>query len=774
MNHRTTVVLLILFFSGLIVLWWADYAGVPTAEQRRQMAGRVLPVLIDTPVEDIRRVEIVRDGERVSLDRRGGGRWQMTGPVDAAADPSLVEGLVRNLKVLSMAPDSGTISGSARDYGLGQEAATVRVSGTDLRTPLAELRVGGTVGDLRYVQPAGEPGIEVVDARLLAALDLPASGWRDLALFRLLSFQVASLTVAGPGLNLKATRDREEGRWRLIRPFRTPAEEAKMEDILAELAAIVVADGAEGFVANDVVDLAPYGLDSPAMTIELAPLPDSGTPQTLFVGKAVPGQGDRIYARRGDQDDVVRIDAKKLGAIAISPDALRSQRVADIQPAAVDVLRVEALGRVFELARTPRGWDLLQPSRGEADPEAVQALILGLAGLQARAFLDEGKVDEPGLEPPVMTVRLWQGPPRPGSSFGDPGDPKGELRLDLHIGRHDVLKKSVYARLAGDRTVLALPDSILGVLPKSPLSYRDRTIVAVNPGRVSRLTVAREEGTYTLVATDAPGTPPRWRMSAPVEGPADDESVANVLGMLAPLRAERLVAEEVGDGKAFGLEAPGLSVSWTSLPEGGEGPGETDREPRTLRISLKGPTADTFYAHVTGSPMVFIVGGPQIQPLLAEFREHRVVSFPAAKLTGLVLRWPGKSLSVAREAGPTAGPAVWTRQPGSEGIPFDLSRLDAMVNSLANLNVLRFTQYAGPFPESAGLTPPRLAIEVVLAGEPGRRLIRVGNARADGTHYATVAPGDEGPVFLLAGTGWAEVVKSPKGGEELPENVFAP
>ena len=282
-----------------------------------------------------------------------------------------------------------------------------------------------------------------------------------------------------------------------------------------------------------------------------------------------------------------------------------------------------------------------------------------------------------------------------------------------------MLKKTVFARLAGDRSVMALPDSILGVLPKSPLSYRDRTILAVDPGRVSRLTIARAEGTYTLVAADDPGKPPRWRMSAPVEGPADDESVARVLGMLAPLRAERLVAEELGDGKAFGLDAPGLSVTWSSRPEEGEGQGETSREPQTLRISLKGPTADTFYANVTGSPLVFTVGGPQLQPLLAEFRDHRVLSFPAAKVTRLVLRWPGRTLSLAREAGPAAGPSAWKRQPGSEGIRFDLSRLDALVNALASLSVPRFTQYAGPFPESAGLDPPRLAIEVELAGEPG-------------------------------------------------------
>ena len=72
-------------------------------------------------------------------------------------------------------------------------------------------------------------------------------------------------------------------------------------------------------------------------------------------------------------------------------------------------------------------------------------------------FLDEEKVESPALEPPAMTVRVWQGPPRTGSSAGATGGPKGELRLDLRIGRHDVLKKTVFARLVGDRTILACP-----------------------------------------------------------------------------------------------------------------------------------------------------------------------------------------------------------------------------------------------------------------------------------------------------------------------------
>ena len=94
------------------------------------------------------------------------------------------------------------------------------------------------------------------------------------------------------------------------------------------------------------------------------------------------------------------------------------------------LLRIQALGRVFELSRTPTGWNSSGREPGKADPEAVQALILGLAQLQASAFLDEAKWTNPGLDPPVMTVQVWQGPPRSGSPAA-PGRAEGEPRLDL-------------------------------------------------------------------------------------------------------------------------------------------------------------------------------------------------------------------------------------------------------------------------------------------------------------------------------------------------------
>ena len=116
-------------------------------------------------------------------------------------------------------------------------------------------------------------------------LKLVPAQWRDKSLFHMPSFRVGTLTVTGPGRDLKV--DRDEGHWQLIRPLRAVAEDEKVEGIVAELTSLQVAKGDDGFVANDVTDAdaAKYGLDQPSMTIELRPAIGPVKPQTLVVGK---------------------------------------------------------------------------------------------------------------------------------------------------------------------------------------------------------------------------------------------------------------------------------------------------------------------------------------------------------------------------------------------------------------------------------------------------------------------------------------------------------
>ena len=105
---------------------------------------------------------------------------------------------------------------------------------------------------------------------------------------------------------------------------------------------------------------------APAVTVELTTTRPSEGPLVLHVGKPVPDHPDRVYVRQGDQDDVVIVDAKALSEVPTSAVALRSQQVADIEPAAVTRIEIQARDDTFALARSQKGWELTAPRAGES------------------------------------------------------------------------------------------------------------------------------------------------------------------------------------------------------------------------------------------------------------------------------------------------------------------------------------------------------------------------------------------------------------------------
>ena len=268
MKNRGTYLLLALFFAGLLGLWVADFSRVPTRAQRDHMSNRVLSGLIETKPDDLRKVEILGGDEPIVFERKEGNRWQMTTPMDVAADPSKVETLAYNLKELSRRPESATLEVDPAEYGLDKPERTIKLWGVATDAPLATLDVGRVSLDRRYVRAGGSEGVEVVDARGLDLLRLAAVGWRDHELFRVPSFEVDALTLASGGRSLKLRRGR--GAWHVVEPVRLLAADARVDGLIADLGSLRVL-GDDRFVANDVeeADLARFGLGTPALTINV-------------------------------------------------------------------------------------------------------------------------------------------------------------------------------------------------------------------------------------------------------------------------------------------------------------------------------------------------------------------------------------------------------------------------------------------------------------------------------------------------------------------------
>ena len=538
-THRTTYSLLVVFFAGLLVLWGLEYYGVRTDKEIQARGSLILPDLRETAPSGVRRLSIERGKERLVFERReGGGQWQMVEPMNVAAEPSRLETLVRNLKELPRSLDAGSMTGSPATFGLDQPEAIVRVWGeqkdgtgaTD--APLAILEIGKTVKRLRYVRPAGDTSIEVADAKLLSAVDQPVLEWRERAVVPVATFQVESVSIKRGESQIRVNRTRN-GRFKLVEPFAAPADAPKVESLLAAISSLRVSDGAKGFVANDVGDFSPFGLSPPSATIEVRTARYKENPLVLEIGKPVPDHPDRIYVRRADQDDVVSVNAQPLSELPRSAAGLRSQKVADFEPVAVSQIKIKSPVQNFLLKKESNDWVQKEPKEEKADSLTVATLLKHLEGMQTSEFLDPSKVRDPQLKPPLVTIQLTE--TRVGRAAASASI--DEVVLDLQVGRYDQARKVCFARLANDESILAIPDTILQVLPKTAMEFRDKAVITASAANVKKLIITRAGRTDELVPEPS-GEPNRWRMHRPIDAPADSRSITQILALLQPAREQ--------------------------------------------------------------------------------------------------------------------------------------------------------------------------------------------------------------------------------------------
>ena len=275
-EHRNTLILMVLFFASLLAFWGLQNSGVLTEKERRLRQSRLLPDLLNVPEADIARVTIERGKERLAFERRGKGpgRWQMVEPLDVAAEPTRLESLVRTLKDLRRSPDSGTIGGDPAIYGLDAPAATSGFSTARTRAPASRpspsrrsksaSRSAARATSVPTMRRDSRPSTPSSWRPSICRLSTGASRWS----WELPTFEVARLSIKRPDQIISAERARR-GRWKLTEPVKIPANPAKVESLLAALAALRVVKGADGYVADNVKDLAPYGLAPPAVTVEL-------------------------------------------------------------------------------------------------------------------------------------------------------------------------------------------------------------------------------------------------------------------------------------------------------------------------------------------------------------------------------------------------------------------------------------------------------------------------------------------------------------------------
>ncbi len=218
----------------------------------------------------------------------------------------------------------------------------------------------------------------------------------------------------------------------------------------------------------------------------------------------------------------------------------------EFDPEAVTQVVLVYPDRELHLAKDDDGWHITQPIEARADSPAVENLVKAVDEAEVSRTLDEPQPDLAlyGLDTPAVTVQL---------RLGD-----GELP-PVTIGKDTPVGYSVYVQRAGEDSILLTPQSFRLGMTKETKDLRDKTVLAFDKERVSRIEVRRPAAAEPAVILRK--TADGWRLDQ--DRPADEATVSTFLSSLSGMRAQDFIEQPGPELKEFGLDPPQLSVGLT-------------------------------------------------------------------------------------------------------------------------------------------------------------------------------------------------------------------
>lgn len=523
--------------------------------------------LLTVPDDAVSMLEISRDGSVESVLTRTGS-WRLVEPFAGSVDESVV---LRLLDALAYAPLDDSLGdqellklGRTRaDFGLENPRLCIRVRAGDTETSIS---FGTTTPSASGVYAAieGVHAVYVVPSNTLAAVDVPASGFRRRTLFTSGEESVASFDVKrGTGEFMRFKRDGDG--WAMVQPTEGPAAAQKIKKLLTD----VMSASAFDFVwpiggSNEVAEatgalLAGYGLGAEnAVTLTLKGT--DGSDRRISFGSDA-GEG-RVYALVHNGSAIVTVDGALKDMASLGNSAFADTRLFPYEASQVNGISIVDGGVTCMLAKNDDGsWRMDSPISAPASLTAVESLVATVLALRG------GDADERGVEVSISADER-----------------------KVHVSRESL---GPHFRLENLRS--------LEILKIDPASVRRLSVTGTDTNGMKSVAYDRDRRAWSVEASSVPGT-------------VSEGGITRVLGVVNPLEAGRIVKLKVSadDLGGYGLDKPRLTVAI-----------DLEREDAIRRNILVGDATDGgCFATVGASDAVFVLPESAVYDLSADIVEE--------------------------------------------------------------------------------------------------------------------------------------------------------
>jgi hypothetical protein len=247
--------------------------------------------------------------------------------------------------------------------------------------------------------------------------------------------------------------------------------------------------------------------------------------------------------------------------------------------------------------------------------------------------------------------------------------------------------------------------------PSDEDAKTEKVFAALEADTIAALTLTASNGDVTTLARDGAG----WKITAPVQVPADASEVSGVTSNLATLDLTRVIDEKPASLETFGLDAPRLRLAFTA-----------NGVARTLLLGAKTATGGDTYAKLDDAPRVFTVPSWLEQSLdrtTFQLRNKAIVSVDREAIDHLTIAGASGTIELRRDG------SEWRLvQPVQARA--DSAEVGSLLTRLASGQMQAIVADQPATLDVYGLEPPRTTVTAAGAGKTLAQIV-VGSASGE-------------------------------------------
>jgi hypothetical protein len=732
MKHKSTLLLLAAVIIAAIVAW--GLSQKPTTGELARSGRKLVP---DLRPGDVTRV-VVQTDEKEFVCEQEDGLWRIKSPLSVRGEPDRIEAIVRafadarqQTRPIPIADDADA---QPADYGLDRPRRVSFSSSRKRWTILVGNESG--LGDLVYVSKDGEKIVRTIKQEVARQLDVNLNDLRSrkllppIPLSELRTLTITASRKGGPDTARIVCRKHGK-RWEMREPLFDLADPQAVEELAKAIKTHTLSR--QDFVSSRPLKPTRYGLDQPGATLTLG----VGTERyELILSRHFSKGSTEFYARNPAEPTIVRIPQHLYEELSrpltSGANSLRARSLADFTASQAGQLTISRGHRVVTAQKKGDSWRICGPESTAADAKALREMIAGLREVRVMEFVADTPDDMTSFgltEEDAWNVRL--------------DDQSGRTLARLDFGETGRGGQITYVRRPTYPPVLAVEtrEWITDLKTGRP-ALLDRTILELPLDRIVRVEIQRD-GRRSVCSRNAAGA--AWRLTEPVNAPADPVILKKMLGELNPLRSRAVVAEAAADLRSYGLHDPSVvlrinyrqdaQTSTSGAPE----KHETELATKAILVGDRREISPEGYYAMTGrvksGARVFILSPETIKAFRTELASRIIAK--AVEVRRMEFASGNRSLEFNFDE----RMKLW-RQPSNGAAPEKMQKaLSSAATLLEDFRAERLAGYVVKDPARYGFDSPALTITFRDQRAGGKQIVLGGRLEGGGRYVLGPATG---------------------------------